>query len=99
MALIRAVMRLLWRFALFLWICPVFTALSIAEENAAAAAAAGALLPAVIAARTFLSSVFMREVTRLFCRVRRSVWRARLAADLVLAMLVGSGSLEKGAGA
>src|SRR5258708_14655071 len=65
---------------------PVFAALSTVEENLGEAATAVSLLPPLIAARIALVCDFKVESARRFCLVRRSVWRARLAADFVLAI-------------
>src|SRR5579862_4898142 len=79
--------RLLWRAAALRCKRPAFTALSIVEKKVAAAALALSLLPAFSVSRTFLSWFFTAVRLRLLIAVRRRVWRARLAADLVLAMV------------
>ena len=80
---------LLRRDALFLLITPFLTALSMLETKLWAAAVAVALLPDSSAARTVLSWFLTADNARRLLRVRRSVWRARLAADFVLAIKVG----------
>ncbi len=79
-------MALLWRFALFLWTCPVLTARSSVETNFTAAVCASAFLPPAIAVRAFLREDLTAEMTLRLRSVRVTVWRARFAAEGVFAI-------------
>ena len=83
MAALRA---LLCRFALFLCTWPVFTARSSVETNFTAAVWASAFFPAAIAVRAFLRVDLTAEITLRLRSVRVMVWRARFAAEGVLAI-------------
>src|SRR5215475_5673620 len=75
--------RALRRFAAFSWMIPRFAALSIAETSARIWSALG-----VCVERT-LFCIVRRPVTTLRLRSDRFiVWRARLAADFVLAIVI-----------
>src|SRR5688572_18870531 len=81
----RAVRRLLWREALFLWIRPLPALESSDEEADFSAASAAALLPPSISFRTFLTDVRICERWLTLCWLRFTAWRARFFADLMLA--------------
>jgi hypothetical protein len=75
------------REAAFLCTTPDLTARSIADVYAEAAAFAAAASPAFCAVSSFLWSVFNWVLTPLLRAVRRTVLRAALMADFVLAIV------------
>src|SRR5215472_9376290 len=83
-----ALRRDLYRAAVFLWITPFFTALSIIETVSANWVFAWALSLDCSAARNLRSAVRRREVLVRFCAVRVVVWRARFSAEKWFAMLL-----------
>ena len=74
------------RSALFLWMIPRLAALSSAAEAFAYSNFASSSLPAARAARNFFCPDFRALVTLALCRRRPPPWRARFAADFVLAI-------------
>src|SRR5215475_15103237 len=88
-----ALRRDLYLAAVFLWITPFFTALSIMETVSANWFFAWALSLDSNAARNLRSAVRRRDVLARFWAVRVVVWRARFSAEKWFAMLlVGSSS-------
>src|SRR5215472_10866772 len=88
-----ALRRDLYRAAVFLWITPFFTALSIIETVSANWVFAWALSLDCSAARNLRRAVRRRDVLARFCAVRVVVCRARFSAEKWFAMLlVGSSS-------
>ena len=75
--------RALRRFAAFSWIIPRLAALSIAEISVRTCSGLG-----VCAERTVFCIVRRRVTTLRLCSDRFTVWRARLAADFVFAIVI-----------
>src|SRR5262249_55536900 len=73
-----ALRRDLYRAAVFLWITPFFTALSITETVSPKAALACLASPDWIVVRSLRSAVRRREVLARLSSMRFWVWRARL---------------------
>src|SRR5688572_17706586 len=81
----RAVRRLLWREALFLWMRPLVALESSVEVAACSAASAPDLSPDSISLITFLTEVRISERWETLCWLRFTAWRARFFADLMFA--------------
>src|SRR4029077_5325447 len=76
-----ALRRDLYRAAVFLWITPFLTALSIMETVLPKAALAVLASPVPRLSRSLRSSVRRREVLERLFSVRLVVWRARFSAE------------------
>jgi hypothetical protein len=87
---IRVFSRLLVRAALFLWIRPLLTMVSILGLAALSSAPASSALPSSAALRTPLIAVRMRERSATLCWRFFSAWRARFADCLVFATRISS---------
>jgi hypothetical protein len=81
------------------WTTPDFTALSMAETYSAAAVFAAASFFAVIKVSSRLRNVLRRVLTPRLRSVRRTVLRAALIADFVLAMAIERLELGKNSNA
>jgi hypothetical protein len=85
MFLTRVFSRLLARAALFLWIRPLLTMVSILGTASLYAVLAASALPSLVACSTAFIAVRMRDRKATLCWRFFSPWRARLADCLVFA--------------